>query len=341
MQELSKRRAYCSRLYLLSDEDLIEVLCCNSNLENLSKNIGRVFAQLESLNIDSSASDQKILGCFGKNKEYFPLEMPIIFKGSIEELINSLQESIPDSLRYLLELSLSGKPPPFQTFPITTNESAEAKTVGTHNPKETRQLPAISESFEAQPPALFAWTLQHTTQIVELTLRILFTRQIETCLATSLEDLKIVEIKFRNMIAFYAAELCSFKFEKEKGSNTPEINSGIIIKSHQHHKMRLIVKLLIYYKNLINELLTKNCNSTSIEWLSRIRYYAVTEDNEFNVLIKTLDTEVYYGFEYHSYYGDDAFSLNYDNPDVENILTCLISLIKNKSNPLIHGEYVS
>ena len=72
---LLERRHRCPRLYLLADDDLIEVLCSGCNLTNLSKNIGRVFNQLSSLNIDSSTNDHKIVGCFGKNSEYFPLEM--------------------------------------------------------------------------------------------------------------------------------------------------------------------------------------------------------------------------------------------------------------------------
>ncbi len=75
LQVLSNKRAGCPRLYLISDEDLIEILCCGNNLENLSRNIFRIFNQIDSLNIDSSTNDQKVVGCFGKNKEYFPLEM--------------------------------------------------------------------------------------------------------------------------------------------------------------------------------------------------------------------------------------------------------------------------
>jgi len=73
--ELSKRRSKCARFYLLSDEDLIDVLCCSTNLENLSAKIGKVFNQIDSLKIDTNTSNEKkIIGCFGKNKEYFPLK---------------------------------------------------------------------------------------------------------------------------------------------------------------------------------------------------------------------------------------------------------------------------
>lgn len=75
LQEISKRRSKCPRFYLLSDEDLIDVLCCAGNLENLSSKINKVFNQLDSLKIELTVSNEKkIAGCFGKNKEYFPLK---------------------------------------------------------------------------------------------------------------------------------------------------------------------------------------------------------------------------------------------------------------------------
>jgi len=75
LQELSKRRSKCPRFYLLSDEDLIDILCCGNNLESLSTKIGKAFNQLHSLKIDSTNSNEKkVVGCFGKNKEFFALK---------------------------------------------------------------------------------------------------------------------------------------------------------------------------------------------------------------------------------------------------------------------------
>ena len=71
---MSKKRSRCQRLFLLSDEDLIEVLCCGSNMENLSTNINRVFNQISSLKIDVIQNDKKILGFYGINNEYVPLK---------------------------------------------------------------------------------------------------------------------------------------------------------------------------------------------------------------------------------------------------------------------------
>jgi hypothetical protein len=126
-------------------------------------------------------------------------------------------------------------------------------------PKEnnTKQLPAINESFEAQPPALFALTFEHTTQIVELTLRILFTKQIENCLASSnLDDMKVIERKLKNLIEFYTTKLTFFKqkIKQEAHLSSEETTTPVLlIKSHQNDKIKLIIKLLIYYRNLVNE----------------------------------------------------------------------------------------
>ena len=74
MQELAKKRSKCPRLYLLSDEHLLDVLCCGSNLSGLADQIGLVFNELKSLKIDDSSEMMRVIGCFGRNGEYFPLK---------------------------------------------------------------------------------------------------------------------------------------------------------------------------------------------------------------------------------------------------------------------------
>ena len=75
LQEMTKKRVKCPRLYLLNDEDMLDVLCCNGNLDNLSNKISKVFNQISSLRIDTSASNErKVIGCYGRNKEYFALK---------------------------------------------------------------------------------------------------------------------------------------------------------------------------------------------------------------------------------------------------------------------------
>lgn len=79
--EMSKKRSKCPRLYLLTDEDMLEVLCSGSNLESLSENIGRVFSQVKAMEISEGSNGEKnITGCFGRNDEYLP------FKTVIEKL---------------------------------------------------------------------------------------------------------------------------------------------------------------------------------------------------------------------------------------------------------------
>lgn len=104
-------------------------------------------------------------------------------------------------------------PPPFHTFLTLEQEKPEAKPLGAHIHQDNRPLPAISESFEAQPPSLFTWTLQHTSQIIELTLRILFTKQNKTALEL-VDSLKAAETKFKNLIELYKSEICTFKFQE-------------------------------------------------------------------------------------------------------------------------------
>ncbi len=345
-------RIKCPRLYLLSDEDLTHILCCGQNLDHFSQNIGRVFNQLDSLNIDSSNKDDlKVTGCFGKNKEYFPLEMPLIFKGSIEELINQLQVSIPISIRYLLELSLAGKPPPFITFikkaDLNTSDS-EASTSKPALIQNKAQLPAISESFEAKPPALFTWTFEHTSQVIELTLRILFTKQIEASLK-SVEDLRELDVRFKNLISLYQQELCLFKVKNknsvpvETDGVFEEQNMGLLINEQQKAKMNMIMKLLVFYEEIIIELIESGCTGglDSASWQSKVRFYAnVNADKELTVTVKCSGKEVLHGLQYHAGTSENVFGLEYRSEEVEKIMAVIVGMVQEKSCPLVHGNYV-
>ena len=73
IQEVSKKRAICPKLYLLTDDDMLEILCCGNNLERLSKMLNKVFNNIEGIKFESDNNEKTIIGCFGKSKEYFPL----------------------------------------------------------------------------------------------------------------------------------------------------------------------------------------------------------------------------------------------------------------------------
>ena len=73
IQEIAKKRSICPKLYLLTDDDMLEVLCCGSNLDRLSRMLNKVFNNIEGIKFENDISEKAVLGCFGKNKEYFPL----------------------------------------------------------------------------------------------------------------------------------------------------------------------------------------------------------------------------------------------------------------------------
>ncbi len=59
---------------------------------------------------------------------------------------------------------------------------------------QIRQLETINEASELKQfeQNIFSWMFQHTSQIVELSLRVLFTKQIEDCLnGSKTEELKV------------------------------------------------------------------------------------------------------------------------------------------------------
>lgn len=104
----------------------------------------------------------------------------------------------------------------------------------------------------------------------------------------------------------------------------------------------MIIKLLVYYRNVLCELIEKQCTISSFEWLSKVRYYVEQSDNELNVLVRTKNSEIFYGFQYQCLNAnDDVFSLFYQSDQVEKSVSYMIDLMHWKSNPLVHGQNVN
>lgn len=66
---------------------------------------------------------------------------------------------------------------------------------------QNRALPSIHENNELiSNQSIFSWLFQHTSQIIELSLRVLITNQIEKCLKESkLDELKVI-LNFNNYL---------------------------------------------------------------------------------------------------------------------------------------------
>jgi dynein heavy chain len=83
LSEMAKKRIKCPRLYLLNDEDLIDLLCCGSNLEQLSKSICKAFNHIRSLRVEMNplTNEWLVVGCYDRNLEHLPLRQPIVYRG--------------------------------------------------------------------------------------------------------------------------------------------------------------------------------------------------------------------------------------------------------------------
>ncbi len=319
------------------------------------------------------------------------------FKSTIEDLINSLNTAIPESLKHMLDLALNGSTP--LVVPLQTISSSKADIRPKSVTAKTRVsiLGTISESNNENQnnPTHFSWIFQHISQIAELALRILFTNQIETCLNNekALDELKALEKKFGMLIDYYNKEMNSYLFQKIVVSVSEDVeiktdtalselgevssenlaakkkynpNVGALLNDEQHSKLELILKVSIYYRNLIKKLISKNANSKSKDWLSRIRYYYEKVDETdkrvvvkviilriivyiyldlfcmfYSSIEKTQYSEVNYGFQYNSslYKDDDSF-MN-ESEEIEKIISFGIDAIHNRSSPLFHGKNVN
>ena len=127
----------------------------------------------------------------------------------------------------------------------------------------------------------------------------------------------------------------------EQGDKEPKTDhkSAIIMSSEQHDKLDLVTKILIYYKNLIKDIISKNSSVTSIEWLQTPKFYFVKEA-ESKVVIKILNYEINYGFQYYSSNIDDDCLLIYKSSEIHQIVTHVINIILSKSSTLLHGKKV-
>ncbi|CAF0814108.1 unnamed protein product [Brachionus calyciflorus] len=345
ISEMSKKRTKCPRLYILNDEDMLEILCCGSNLESLSENIGRVFNHVKSLEIDDkSGAEKKILGCYGRNNEYLHFKNPISFKGNIEDFINTFENAIPESLKDHLDLALNGNIPTVNSTTIKNEQKTPEYRAQT---SEKRALPAINENIDQKNQSshsVFSWLFQHTNQIIELSLKILMTSQIEKSLKEAkMDELKNLELKIADLIDFYNKQLNSYQFKSNASEPQEEKDikmdhkSAIIISSEQREKLDLITKILIYYKNVIKEILNKNLNINSTEWLQIPKFYYI-KDTETKVVIKILNYEINYGFQYYSSNIDEDCFLIYQSLEIQKIMTHLVNIILSNSSSLLHGK---
>ncbi len=139
---------------------------------------------------------------------------------------------------------------------------------------------------------------------------------------------------------------------------------GILLKKHQYEQLRLIVKILIYYRDLVNQIIDKKFKQDSYDWSVKYKYYFTKgeKENDLKVkvrifltiqdfkLIKTflfklkfikfksLDASLLYGFDYIGSTSIDNLLLQ--SPKMEFSFSQLLKTISNKSYPLIHGENV-
>lgn len=72
--EMSKKREKCSRLYFLRDDDMLNILCCENNLERFSKCINKLFYNIEVLKNSNIGGNKQINGFYSTYGEYFPFK---------------------------------------------------------------------------------------------------------------------------------------------------------------------------------------------------------------------------------------------------------------------------
>lgn len=315
------------------------MLTCANNIEKVSTNIGKVFNQIEALKISQNHSNPagySVEGFYGKFfREYVPLKSPIAFS-NVENFIMPFQAAISETLKHLLKLALNGEKPPVEV--IDMNQTKSNKSDSKHVSNYNRNLPVIKENVEeaSQEASVFSWLFLHPIQIVDLTLNISLTEQIEKHLKESkFDEMDKLQAKLNDLLTLFNHQLNSYSFEQD---NNETYKLGILMKSEQHEKLEYVVKLLAFYRNFISRLIKNKATINSPEWLNRARYYVSSESNDLQITVKTSEYQYAYGFEYISVFNDDECNPLYFSPNVDLTLANLISLINLQASPLVYGS---
>lgn len=79
LQEMNKKRMVCPILFLLKEEDLLDILCCGNNINSFSNTISIVYPNISSLKINTLGTDKQIIGIYGRSKEYLQLTKVIVY----------------------------------------------------------------------------------------------------------------------------------------------------------------------------------------------------------------------------------------------------------------------
>ena len=64
------------------------------------------------------------------------------------------------------------------------------------------------------------------------------------------------------------------------------------MKNEQYEKLECVVKLIIFYRNFIQDLISKNSTLKSIEWLRKPKYYKLDEGDSFKIVVKVILLEI-------------------------------------------------
>ena len=69
---------------------------------------------------------------------------------------------------------------------------------------------------------------------------------------------------------------------------------GILLKKHQYEQLRLIVKILIYYRDFANQIIEKKLSQDSFDWMVKLKYYFSKNEKEDNLKINVTITQIYF-----------------------------------------------
>jgi GTPase SAR1 family protein len=340
LHEMSKKRKACPRLYLLRDNDMLELLCCGNNLNHIGQTINRVFNGLTGLKVTKGA-DKSIIGCYGMHGECLNLLNSIKFNGVVEDMLLVLESAIQEALRSSLESSLNGSVCETLTEKIARPQD-DVQQQQTDTPKakpkaEFKALETIIENPVDESKFMIAsWILKNVGQIIEVSLKVLLTRQLDASLQAT-DSLVNSNVKIERILALFSEQLinhAAYMSDDVANSN----KALILVKQSQTKKIELIVLVLLYYRDLINSILDKSLGPSSFEWLSQLRYAfdASTNEVEIKCLMDSSATSVHYGFDY--VFTSALSNLLVYSPRQQYTMAQIMVALANRSNPLLHSS---
>ncbi|XP_075707241.1 uncharacterized protein LOC142741794 [Rhinoderma darwinii] len=329
---LEHKRQIFPRLFFLSLEDTLNIVCYGYDLDVISGYIVKIFKHVQSLIYQTNSQNgcHQILGVRSFLGEELHLTMPLECSGPVEnwlpQLVNSMKESIQHHLWAAMENSnivitrrkeihSAGARRVVINKTVSKEEAAEEKRKMSTSSKEERLSikPGGDECKESMH-----WVFNTLSDVAYLSTQIKFCQEYSRCKEQSRDTLqaclKILTdgiehaAKILNEIPLEDIQLHSertSKAERKGNGQVKDINMGKekeddlvpfkpSLSARDVLNLTNHILLLLYQRDVMNEIKS----GTTHVWKQNLALSYEHDDNTKDILVKIAGSQLHYGYEY-------------------------------------------